>query len=136
MIGRGDIRWFRFGAPDKRRPILVLGNASVIGIPLRDPGSSPVNAGSRPAMGGASWGAGRPARPLHAEARVDQGSGSDADWTMDSSRGRASAPLCVTQPSCLTPLRPRALFPAVISGLGSRQGGSMCRYPSDPCKPH
>ena len=25
MIRRGDIRWFRFQAPDKRRPILVLG---------------------------------------------------------------------------------------------------------------
>lgn len=23
---RGDIRWFRFSAPDKRRPVLVLGN--------------------------------------------------------------------------------------------------------------
>lgn len=26
MIVRGDIRWFRFAAPDKRRPVLVLGN--------------------------------------------------------------------------------------------------------------
>ena len=25
MIQRGDIRWFRFDAPDKRRPVLVLG---------------------------------------------------------------------------------------------------------------
>ena len=25
MIHRGDIRWFRFQAPDKRRPVLVLG---------------------------------------------------------------------------------------------------------------
>ncbi len=25
MIQRGDIRWFRFSAPDKRRPVLVLG---------------------------------------------------------------------------------------------------------------
>ena len=23
---RGDIRWFRFATPDKRRPVLVLGN--------------------------------------------------------------------------------------------------------------
>lgn len=30
MIGRGDIRWFRFGAPDKRRPVLVVGSASVL----------------------------------------------------------------------------------------------------------
>jgi mRNA interferase MazF len=25
MIERGDIRWLRFEAPDKRRPVLVLG---------------------------------------------------------------------------------------------------------------
>lgn len=25
MIQRGDIRWFRFEHPDKRRPVLVLG---------------------------------------------------------------------------------------------------------------
>ena len=25
MIHRGDIRWFRFASPDKRRPVLVLG---------------------------------------------------------------------------------------------------------------
>lgn len=25
MIRRGDIRWFRFAAPDKRRPVLVVG---------------------------------------------------------------------------------------------------------------
>lgn len=26
MIQRGDIRWFRFDSPDKRRPVVVLGN--------------------------------------------------------------------------------------------------------------
>jgi mRNA interferase MazF len=26
LIQRGDIRWFRFDAPDKRRPVVVLGN--------------------------------------------------------------------------------------------------------------
>lgn len=30
MITRGDIRWFRFSAPDKRRPVLVLGRADVL----------------------------------------------------------------------------------------------------------
>ncbi len=30
MIRRGDIRWFRFDAPDKRRPILVLGRDDVL----------------------------------------------------------------------------------------------------------
>jgi mRNA-degrading endonuclease toxin of MazEF toxin-antitoxin module len=25
VISRGDIRWFRFQTPDKRRPVLVLG---------------------------------------------------------------------------------------------------------------
>ncbi len=25
MIRRGDVRWFRFATPDKRRPVLVLG---------------------------------------------------------------------------------------------------------------
>ena len=30
MINRGDIRWFRFAAPDKRRPVLVLGRADVL----------------------------------------------------------------------------------------------------------
>lgn len=25
MIRRGDVRWFRFSSPDKRRPVLVLG---------------------------------------------------------------------------------------------------------------
>lgn len=30
MIRRGDIRWFRFAAPDKRRPVLVLGRDDVL----------------------------------------------------------------------------------------------------------
>lgn len=30
MISRGDIRWFRFSAPDKRRPVLVLGIPSLL----------------------------------------------------------------------------------------------------------
>ena len=30
MIQRGDIRWFRFAAPDKRRPVLVLGRADLL----------------------------------------------------------------------------------------------------------
>jgi mRNA interferase MazF len=30
MIQRGDIRWFRFTAPDKRRPVLVLGRPDVL----------------------------------------------------------------------------------------------------------
>ena len=30
MIRRGDIRWFRFSAPDKRRPVLVLGREDVL----------------------------------------------------------------------------------------------------------
>ena len=30
MINKGDIRWFRFSSPDKRRPVLVLGKAGVL----------------------------------------------------------------------------------------------------------
>lgn len=30
MIERGDIRWFRFGSPDKRRPVLVLGRHDLL----------------------------------------------------------------------------------------------------------
>ena len=30
MIRRGDIRWFRFDAPDKRRPVLVLGRDDML----------------------------------------------------------------------------------------------------------
>lgn len=30
LIRRGDIRWFRFDAPDKRRPVLVLGRDEVL----------------------------------------------------------------------------------------------------------
>jgi mRNA interferase MazF len=30
VIARGDIRWFRFGAPDKRRPVVVLGRSDVL----------------------------------------------------------------------------------------------------------
>lgn len=30
MISRGDIRWFRFASPDKRRPVLVLGRADLL----------------------------------------------------------------------------------------------------------
>jgi mRNA interferase MazF len=30
VIERGDIRWFRFDAPDKRRPVLVLGREDVL----------------------------------------------------------------------------------------------------------
>ncbi|HKQ69720.1 MAG TPA: type II toxin-antitoxin system PemK/MazF family toxin [Polyangiaceae bacterium] len=31
MIARGDIRWFRFNRPDKRRPVVVLGRPEVMG---------------------------------------------------------------------------------------------------------
>ena len=30
MIRRGEIRWFRFAAPDKRRPVLVLGRDDIL----------------------------------------------------------------------------------------------------------
>src|SRR5687768_14853116 len=30
VINRGDIRWFRFAAPDKRRPVLILGRPDVL----------------------------------------------------------------------------------------------------------
>lgn len=30
MICLGDIRWFRFASPDKRRPVLVLGRADLL----------------------------------------------------------------------------------------------------------
>ena len=30
MITCGDIRWFRFEAPDKRRPVLVLGRQDIL----------------------------------------------------------------------------------------------------------
>lgn len=30
MIRRGDIRWFRFASPDKRRPVLVLGRDELL----------------------------------------------------------------------------------------------------------
>jgi len=30
VIARGDIRWFRFEHPDKRRPVLVLGRQAML----------------------------------------------------------------------------------------------------------
>jgi mRNA interferase MazF len=30
VIRRGEIRWFRFSAPDKKRPVLVLGREDVL----------------------------------------------------------------------------------------------------------
>ena len=30
MIQRGDIRWFRFTSPDKRRPVVVLGRHDIL----------------------------------------------------------------------------------------------------------
>ena len=30
MISQGDIRWFRFESPDKRRPVLVLGRQDIL----------------------------------------------------------------------------------------------------------
>ena len=30
MIQRGDIRWFRFSTPDKRRPVVVLGRDDIL----------------------------------------------------------------------------------------------------------
>ena len=30
MTARGHLRWFRFGHPDKRRPVLVLGRPELI----------------------------------------------------------------------------------------------------------
>lgn len=29
-MNRGDIRWYRFRAPDKRRPVLILARSSVV----------------------------------------------------------------------------------------------------------
>lgn len=31
VIERGDLRWYRFRPPDKRRPVLVLGRDDVLG---------------------------------------------------------------------------------------------------------
>jgi mRNA interferase MazF len=30
MIQRGELRWFRFAVPDKRRPVLILGRPDVL----------------------------------------------------------------------------------------------------------
>jgi mRNA interferase MazF len=30
MIRRGDVRWFRFASPDKRRPVLVVGRDDIL----------------------------------------------------------------------------------------------------------
>ena len=30
MIRRGEVRWFRFASPDKRRPVLVIGREDVL----------------------------------------------------------------------------------------------------------
>jgi mRNA interferase MazF len=30
VIQRGDVRWFRFASPDKRRPVLILGRSDVL----------------------------------------------------------------------------------------------------------
>jgi len=30
LIQRGDIRWFRFNSPDKRRPVVVLGRDDLL----------------------------------------------------------------------------------------------------------
>jgi mRNA interferase MazF len=30
LIQRGDIRWFRFATPDKRRPVVVLGRDDIL----------------------------------------------------------------------------------------------------------
>jgi mRNA interferase MazF len=30
VISRGDIRWFRFGQPDKRRPVLIVAAADLL----------------------------------------------------------------------------------------------------------
>lgn len=30
MIDRGDIRWFRFDRPDKRRPVLIVGRSDLL----------------------------------------------------------------------------------------------------------
>jgi mRNA interferase MazF len=32
MIRRGEIRWYRFAGPDKRRPVLVLTRDSIIDV--------------------------------------------------------------------------------------------------------
>lgn len=32
MIERGDIRWLRFEAPDKRRPVLILGRIDALPV--------------------------------------------------------------------------------------------------------
>lgn len=37
MIRSGEIRWFRFPEPDKRRPVLVLGNEAALSAWSRIP---------------------------------------------------------------------------------------------------
>ena len=32
LIQRGEVRWFKFGQPDKRRPVLILTRDSTIGF--------------------------------------------------------------------------------------------------------
>ena len=41
MIRRGEIRWFRFSAPDKKRPVLVLGREDVFALSEADGLPSP-----------------------------------------------------------------------------------------------
>jgi mRNA interferase MazF len=49
-LKRGDIRWFRFASPDKRRPVLILGKETL----LRSAGEIPVIPFSTQARG-LSW---------------------------------------------------------------------------------
>jgi mRNA interferase MazF len=71
VIRRGEIRWFRFSAPDKRRPVLVLGREDVLPSLSQVP-VIPLSTQAR----GLSWEValsegGRVAEPVRLEGRVD-----------------------------------------------------------------
>lgn len=54
MIRRGEVRWFRFTSPDKRRPVLVVGRDDVLPSLAQIPVIPAVHPRSRADCGGRS----------------------------------------------------------------------------------
>jgi mRNA interferase MazF len=70
VIRHGEIRWFRFSAPDKKRPVLVLGRDDVLPSLSQVP-VIPLSTQTRGLAWEVALSGGRAAQSLRPEGRVD-----------------------------------------------------------------
>lgn len=80
MIQRGDIRWFRFKAPEKRRPVVVLGHDKPPSLPEPDSWHSRFESDPGLAVGGPAVLGGGHAGRLCLEAGMDTFGRTNPSW--------------------------------------------------------